>query len=103
MTEQAPGLLGSPILIPESNRFLHNQRLGLVEMKPAAERLFLFHLFNAPTVRSQIQASSTGTKVKHTSPGKITAIKIPVPPIPLQREFARLVTTVERMKSANRG
>ena len=29
MTEQAAGLLGSPILIPESDKFLHNQRLGL--------------------------------------------------------------------------
>ena len=34
MTEQAAGLLGSPILIPQSNRFLHNQRLGLVSKKP---------------------------------------------------------------------
>lgn len=30
MTEQAAGLLGSPILVPESEKFLHNQRLGLV-------------------------------------------------------------------------
>jgi restriction endonuclease S subunit len=28
MTEQAAGLLGSPILVPESDKFLHNQRLG---------------------------------------------------------------------------
>ena len=33
MTEQAAGLLGSPMIIPESNRFLHNQRLGLVTYK----------------------------------------------------------------------
>src|SRR5262245_58176654 len=31
MTEQAPGLLGSSALIPESSRFLHNQRLGRIE------------------------------------------------------------------------
>lgn len=29
MTEQAAGLLGSPIIVPESDKFLHNQRLGL--------------------------------------------------------------------------
>lgn len=102
MTEQAPGLLGSPILIPESNMFLHNQRLGLVEAKPGADRLFLFHLFNTRAVRNQIQASSTGTKVKHTSPSKITAIKIPVPSISLQREFARRVAAVEKLKAAQR-
>jgi type I restriction enzyme S subunit len=71
-----------------------------VEVKPSADRLFLFHLFNTPAVRNQIQASSTGTKVKHTSPSKITAIKIPVPPIELQREFARRVTAVEALKTA---
>ena len=100
MTEQAPGLLGSPILVPESNKFLHNQRLGLVEVKPGADRLFLFHLFNTPAIRNQIQASSTGTKVKHTSPSKITAIMIPVPPISLQREFAWRITAVEALKTA---
>jgi type I restriction enzyme S subunit len=102
MTEQAPGLLGSPILIPESDKFLHNQRLGLVEVKPCADRLFLFHLFNTPAIRNLIQASSTGTKVKHTSPTKISSITIPVPPISLQREFARRVTAVEKLKTAQR-
>jgi len=34
MTEQAAGLLGSPVIVPESDRFLHNQRLGLVMKKP---------------------------------------------------------------------
>ncbi|WP_220778137.1 restriction endonuclease subunit S, partial [Shewanella hafniensis] len=33
MTEQAAGLLGSSILVPESNKYLHNQRLGLVKFK----------------------------------------------------------------------
>ncbi|MBP9902955.1 MAG: restriction endonuclease subunit S, partial [Verrucomicrobia bacterium] len=55
-----------------------------------------------PAVRNQIQASSTGTKVKHTSPSKIIAIKIPVPPIALQREFARRVTAVEALKTVQR-
>ena len=29
MTEQGPGLLGSPGIIPEDKKFLHNQRIGL--------------------------------------------------------------------------
>ena len=36
MTEQAAGLLGSPIIVPESGKFLHNQRLGLMTKKPDA-------------------------------------------------------------------
>jgi type I restriction enzyme S subunit len=48
MTEQAEGLLGSSILIPEGNKYLHNQRLGLVTHLSEAEidRFFLYHLFN---------------------------------------------------------
>jgi hypothetical protein len=34
MTEQAAGLLGSSLLVPESDKFFHNQRLGLVTAKP---------------------------------------------------------------------
>ena len=30
MTEQKAGLLGSAIIVPESEKFLHNQRLGLI-------------------------------------------------------------------------
>lgn len=102
MTEQAPGLLGSPILIPESDRYLHNQRLGLLEVKSGVEKLFLFHLFNTSYVRNQIQASSSGTKVKHTSPGKIMEVIIPIPPLPLQQEFSRRVEAVERMRASQR-
>ena len=55
MTEQAAGLLGSPILIPESSKFLHNQRLGLVTRKPGVPwtNEFFFHAFNTQTVRKE--------------------------------------------------
>jgi len=48
MTEQAAGLLGSPLLVPESDKFLHNQRLGLVTQKPDVPwtNEFFFHVFN---------------------------------------------------------
>lgn len=30
MTQQAEGLLGSTALVPENNKYLHNQRIGLI-------------------------------------------------------------------------
>ena len=53
MTEQAAGLLGSPIIVPESGKFLHNQRLGLVTKKPGVPwtNEFFFHVFNTQAVR----------------------------------------------------
>lgn len=82
MTEQAPGLLGSPILVPESDRFLHNQRLGLVTKKANAPwtNEFFFHVFNTQAVRRAIHESASGVKVRHTSPSKIGEVVVSFPP-----------------------
>ncbi|MDJ0676422.1 MAG: restriction endonuclease subunit S [Calothrix sp. MO_167.B42] len=48
MTEQAVGLLGSSLIVPDSDKFLHNQRLGLVQVVDGFEwhNDFFFHQFN---------------------------------------------------------
>jgi len=81
MTEQAAGLLGSPILVPESERFLHNQRLGLVIKKPDVPwtNEFFFHIFNTQRVRKEIHDSASGVKVRHTSPSKIGEVVVAFP------------------------
>ncbi len=81
MTEQAAGLLGSPILVPESDKFLHNQRLGLVTKKPDVPWIneFFFHVFNTQAVRKEIHDSASGVKVRHTSPTKIGEVVVSFP------------------------
>ena len=81
MTEQGPGLLGSSAIIPEDDRFLHNQRLGLVQITDSdlISKRFLFHLFNTTQVRAQISGSATGTKVRHTAPERIYRVKASFP------------------------
>jgi type I restriction enzyme S subunit len=81
MTEQAAGLLGSPIIVPESGKFLHNQRLGLVTSRPgvAWTNEFFFHVFNTKTVRKEIHDSASGVKVRHTSPTKIGEVVVSFP------------------------
>lgn len=94
MTEQAAGLLGSPILVPESDRFLHNQRLGLVTNRPGVvwTNEFFFHVFNTQSVRNAIHSSASGVKVRHTSPTKIGEVVVSFP-TSLQ-EQKRIVTTL---------
>lgn len=81
MTEQAAGLLGSPIIVPSQGKFLHNQRLGLVSGKPGIPWLneFFFHVFNTQAVRQAIHESASGAKVRHTSPTKIGAVNVAFP------------------------
>jgi type I restriction enzyme S subunit len=91
MTEQAAGLLGSPLLVPESDRFLHNQRLGLIVAKRDVAWVndFFFHVFNLARIRSEIQRSASGVKVRHTSPSKIGAVRVAFPTtVADQREVA---------------
>jgi type I restriction enzyme S subunit len=98
MTEQAAGLLGSAALIPADNRYLHNQRLGLVvELdEKRLNRKFLFHLFNSRNVRLQIHSGAGGTKVRHTSPDKILATRFLYPPFYVQLKIAEVLSSFDR-------
>ncbi len=81
MTEQAAGLLGSPILVPDSEKYLHNQRLGLIIPKSGIpfDNEFFYHAFNLNRVRKSLHESGTGVKVRHTSPTKIGEVVINFP------------------------
>lgn len=96
MTEQAPGLLGSPLIVPENNKFLHNQRLGLIELKDEkVDKIFLFYLFNTNFIRSIIHARAVGAKVRHTSPTKIENIEVIFPNYALQKKFSSYAKNIE--------
>jgi len=103
MTEQAKGLLGSPALIPEDNQFLHNQRLGLVQLeekyKSTVNLKFLYYLFNTKYFRSKVQETATGLKVRHTSPKKLMAIVVSIPvDIQIQKT---IVSKLDKIKNAS--
>ncbi len=99
MTEQAPGLLGSPIIVPDNNIFLHNQRLGKVKFDTVKfNEYFLFYFFANPVIKDVIHKRATGTKVRHTSPSKIEDLPLFHPPFDLQKKFAAIVEKTEALK-----
>jgi type I restriction enzyme S subunit len=102
MTEQAEGLLGSALIVPESSKYLHNQRLGLVQvMRPDRVSIdYLYFFFNAPNSRRQIAEQSTGTKVKHTSPDRLCSVVGLIPPLPEQKKIAQILSTWDNAISA---
>ncbi|MEW8051750.1 MAG: restriction endonuclease subunit S [Candidatus Thiodiazotropha sp.] len=93
MTEQGPGLLGSALFVPFDGVYLHNQRLGLLThiRDDKVSKQYLFHLFNSSRYRAEISVSSTGAKVKHTSPEKILSTKVWLPPIKEQESIAQFL------------
>jgi type I restriction enzyme S subunit len=102
MTEQTSGLLGSAIMVPESGKFLHNQRLGLILNlnESRLDKLFLYYWFAKPDIRSQIEQTATGTKVHHTSPSRIRDLLVALPEIGDQREIAAQLWVVDAKLAA---
>ena len=97
MTEQTLGLLGSTATIPASGRYLHNQRLGLLRVTDPdkLDLRFCYHLLNAPAVRHQIQATATGSKVRHTAPERIRAVHVALPNLRIQQTVAGILDAVD--------
>ena len=99
MTEQAEGLLGSSALIPRSGFYLHNQRLGFIQIhdRKQADQHFVYYLFNTKPVRQQIRGSASGTKSRHTAPSRIADVKVSIPPIPIQRRIAGILSAYDEL------
>lgn len=74
-------ILGGAFIIPEDNRFLHNQRLGLVQItdEQRIDKSFLYYLFNTHNYRAQVRGSASGATVRHTSPSRIKECTVLVP------------------------
>lgn len=88
--------LGYPLLIPSSDKlFLHNQRLGKVQLIRGnyLPKYFLYFLFKDEGYRAFVVGSSSGATVKHTSPNKILSYKAKFPDIEsgIVKEFERKV------------
>ncbi len=103
---KAGDTLGFPALIPESpgRRFLHNQRVGLVEIKEGveAEARFLFYRLRAGDYRHHVLATATGSTVRHTSPGRICDFQTTLPPIGDQRAIAAALGALDDKIEHNR-
>lgn len=103
MTEQAEGLLGSTAFVPKSGVYLHNQRIGLIQ--PLADNIalreFLYYLFNWHGVRSQIRATCSGAKVRHTSPSRIYETRVKLPAPPTQKKIAAILSAYDDLIENN--
>ena len=98
--------LGYPAILPNhtGRRYLHNQRLGKVSIKPGAEvdERFLFYLLRTREYRNEVLASATGTTVKHTSPRRILAHKPKFPPLAEQKAIASVLGALDDKIELNR-
>lgn len=103
MTEQAEGLLGSSAIVPAGGLYLHNQRLGLIQLRDESktDNRFVFYLFNFKPVRQQIRATASGVKIRHTAPSRIADVKVRMPCVELQRRIAEILSAYDDLIENN--
>lgn len=105
MTCQTAGgeILGLPGIIPnDGTTYLHNQRIGRVEVNPKlADKRFAYYLFLMPEVNRQLFNSASGTKILHTSPGRIGEVNCTIPSLPEQRAIAEVLGSLDDKIAVN--
>lgn len=103
---KAGDTLGYPALVPRmfGRRYLHNQRIGLVEIKEGveADKRFLFYRLRASDYRHHILATASGTTVRHTSPGRICEFETTLPAITEQSAIAGVLGALDDKIEQNR-
>ena len=101
MTCQTAGgeILGIPGRIPNDGKvYLHNQRLGKVEIKDIEETnpSFIYWLCLWQTFNHHLVATATGTKILHTAPERIKSFVFECPPIDEQKQIGKTLDVLDR-------
>ncbi|QBC42893.1 restriction endonuclease subunit S [Iodobacter fluviatilis] len=93
---KAADTLGYAAIVPETEgtTWLHNQRVGLIQIKPDAPVVleFLHYLMRTAEYRHSVVSTATGSTVKHTSPGRICEYEFRLPPEWIQVEIGKILT-----------
>lgn len=101
---KAGDTLGYPAIVPDDGRvYLHNQRLGKVEVRDArTSHDFVYWLMRTRSYREEVLSGVTGSTVKHTSPRKIEAYEFELPPRPEQDAICGVLNPLDEKIELNR-
>ena len=89
--------LGYSALVPDTSRiYLHNQRIGLVQIESdEISKDYLYWFMRTRKYQKKIVATASGSTVKHTSPSRICEIEIELPSLEEQNKIASVLNNIE--------
>lgn len=95
--------LGYPAIIPTGQRYLHNQRIGLVTvtMPDRIDKGYLYYALRTDSYRSHVLAGATGSTVRHTSPSRICDYEFTTPKLREQQTIARVLGVLDDKIASN--
>jgi type I restriction enzyme, S subunit len=95
--------LGLPAIVPSDAVYLHNQRIGLVEITDAdrVDPHFLAYYLRSAPYRAEILGTASGSTVRHTSPSRIEAHLAYIPNVAHQQAIAAVLTALDDKIATN--
>ena len=103
LIQNAP-ILGGCAIIPEENKFLHNQRLGKIYNlnENRIDKKYFYYSLNEEFYRGQIRGSASGATVRHTAPERIYNCKIKIPnSLQTQKRIASILSAYDDLIENN--
>lgn len=96
--------LGLSSVVPEGGRYLHNQRIGLVELLESSALAlgYLHYATRTASYRNYVVGTATGTTVRHTSPGRLEAYEMEIPDLGVQEGVVSVLGALDDKIAANR-
>lgn len=95
---QETDTLGYSAKVPfsKTKKYLHNQRVGLVQfIKEGLVPDYCYWLMRTSDYHESIVNSASGTSIMHTSPDRICAYEVILPPLPEQRAIAEVLSSLD--------
>lgn len=95
--------LGLPAKIPSTGTYLHNQRIGLIQVLDA-KRIdpdFLHYYLRTDGYRAHILGTASGSTVRHTSPSRIESFVATVTTLGEQRAIADALGALDEKIATN--
>ena len=95
--------LGYSALVPASDRvYLHNQRIGLVNIKREdLDKHYLYWFMRTRGYQRIIAGAASGTTVHHTSPKRIYQVEVDFPDLLSQKKIAKVLDALEEKIQEN--
>lgn len=94
------GTIGNPIIVNSDNINFCIKNMALIKLTPDSlvHRLYLHSLLSSKSFDELVKRINKGGTQKFIALGTIRKLIIPVPPLPLQEEFASKVEAIEKQK-----
>jgi Restriction endonuclease S subunits len=94
------GSYGEAAILPSGYSFCLGQRVMLLRANKAiCNHIFLWYVVRSDYVYNQARQKNVGATVGHVNVADIKNFIIPLPPLPLQNQFAEIVAKIEEQKA----